>query len=482
MKKAVLDDEAALVYSLARIDLALYVATVHRTDDGKAAMPPKHLLDQVIPVLEDDRYGDTVIIAPPGSVKTNTMLGYLGQVLGNHPDWHTGYVCATGPESVKRSLALRDLIELSPEYKAIFPETTPDKYRGWSQDNWYLSRTNKMDKNPSFVGVGVGGAIKGARLHRVVYDDVSDDENTKTELQRKAVWRFLGETGKTRMHPKLGRSIMIGTREHEEDAIGYALDRGWHTVHIPALDEEGKSYWEDYFPTKYLACPNDDHNPTGQCCMKKELGTLGFARQFMGVVYNAETTRFAPGNWRRYDVAPDTWDSGCITIDTAGWDNKSDTSDYAVLAAWVKRDHDYYCLKVQRGRWLFSDVERQAIEMQAEFGLKLVVEDVPWAKPLIDRLKTATWGVIPWPVKGKSKLNRADAMVADHEAGMFWLPKKAPWVQTFIDEHAAFPDSKHDDQVDTSSMAYLYLNKKRGKVESAVKGLPFRRDWGRLSA
>ena len=87
-----------------------------------------------------------------------------------------------------------------------------------------------MDKNPTLIAVGVGGALIGSRLDKVVYDDLSDDENQRTELQRQNLWRFLAETGKTRMNPTRGRQIMIGTRWHESDAIGYAIDRGWHIL------------------------------------------------------------------------------------------------------------------------------------------------------------------------------------------------------------------------------------------------------------
>lgn len=478
MVKATLED---WVGAKSRESLAVYLGLVHQLDDGRQAIPPKHLLDKVIPALEDDSLGDTVIVAPPGSVKTNTMIGYLARYIGLHPGDHVAYVCASGPEAEQRSLAVRDTIEFSDLYKAIFP-VKPNKGRGWAADSWFLERPLVMDKNPTFKAVGVGGRLKGARVSRIVYDDLSDDENAKTEGQRSGVWRFLAETGKTRLDPQRGRQVMIGTREHEDDAIGYAIDRGWHYVHIPALNELGESYWPDRFPAAYLACPNDEH-ATGQCCMKKELGSVGFARQFMGVVFNEETTRFRPGNWRRFDN-PDDLDvtNGCITIDTAGWDQNT-KGDFACIAAWVTDGTNFYCLNVQRGRWLFSEVQNRVREMQERYELKVVVEDVPWARPLIDSLQRTTWGVIPYPVKGKSKINRVDAIAPMHEAGDFWLPKEGAWVQPFIDEHAIFPYGKNDDQVDTTSMAISFLSKNTGRRRKTFANMmPFTRDWRRLSA
>jgi len=43
------------------------------------------------------------------------------------------------------------------------------------------------------------------------------------------------------------------------------------------------------------------------------------------------------------------------------------------------------------------------------------------------------------------------------EAGFVYLPKEAPWLSTFIEEHAAFPNGTHDDIVDTTSMGLARL-------------------------
>lgn len=479
MAKTLAPEDEALLLG-AREDLGTYIALIHKTDDGLPAIPPSHLNKWVLPAIEDDSLGHTVIVAPPGSVKTNTMIGAAGWWLGRDPTMHVAYVCNTTPEAEKRSMAVRDIIEQSGMYHAAFPNAKPNPKRGWKQDGWYLERRNLADKNPSFVAFGVGGGL-GARLHRVILDDVADEENQKTELQRKYVWKWLAETVMTRLHPETGRAIMICTRWHEEDPAAFAIERGWTLVHIPALDEKGQSYWPEYFPTKFLACPNDEH-PEGQCCMKKQLGSLGFARQYMGVVHNEDTSIFKRSWWGYYDELPDLY-KGCITVDTAGWDNTKQTGDYAVLAAWYADSEErYYVDDVQRGRWSFNEVEQIALNMRSTHRLPVVVEDVPWARPLIDRLrKVLGSGVIAWKVQGRSKQNRAESVAPLVEAGQVSL-RKAAWNGQFIDEHASFPDGKHDDQVDTTSMALMYLAKNAGERKRPGIRQRFSRDWGRLSA
>jgi predicted phage terminase large subunit-like protein len=70
-------------------------------------------------------------------------------------------------------------------------------------------------------------------------------------------------------------------------------------------------------------------------------------------------------------------------------------------------------------------------------------------------------GLIPVEPDG-SKEARASAVSPFVEAGAVHLPapELAPWVVGFVEEHAAFPNSAHDDQVDATSQALnrLLLN------------------------
>ena len=473
-------EEDILIQS-ARESLGVYVGVVHRTDDGRFAIPPKHLREVVIPAIEDDSLRDTVIIAPPGSIKTNTMIGACAWWLGQDPTQHVAYVCNNSPEAVKRSLAIRDIIEFSPEYHAIFPAGRPNKNRGWAADSWYLERPNFMDKNPSLAAFGVGGGL-GARLHKLVLDDIADDDNQKTDLQRKGLHKWLGETIKTRLDAQHGRAIMICTRWHEDDPAAYAIERGWTVVRIPAITEDGESYWPEFHPLKYLACPNDEHNLYGQCCMKKELGTVGFARQYMGVVQTDDSSIFKRNWWRYYQRLPEQNLPGAITIDTAGWDTNKPTGDFACLAAAVSDGFNVYWLDVQRGRWDFNEVERRALYLQEMYGLRIAVEDTPVARPLIQSLQKVTWGVTAYPTRSRSKYNRAEAVSPYVEAGNCFLPEGAPWVAAFIDEHAVFPNGKNDDQVDTTTMLLNTLLASRRPKRKDTQRQPYRQSLERMTA
>ena len=51
------------------------------------------------------------------------------------------------------------------------------------------------------------------------------------------------------------------------------------------------------------------------------------------------------------------------------------------------------------------------------------------------------------------------AELAKFEAGLVYLPDRAPWLPEFEAELFAFPGSRHDDQIDSVSQALADANR-----------------------
>lgn len=456
----------------ARTSLGTFIGLVTKTDNGKPAIPPPHL-SRVIAALEDDTLGHTLIVLPPGGAKTNTMIAAHAWWLGQDPTAHHAYICNTGPRAQERSVAIRDIVERGPVYRQLFPNVKPAKDKGWGEGAWFLQRPNLGDKDPTMLAIGQQGAILGARLRRVTLDDIADDDNMATELQRAKLTRWIEKTLLTRMMRPSGdkpggRIVMICTRWHDEDPAAWALKQGWHYVHVPAIDDEGNSYWPELWPIEALACKNDIH-PEGRCwfngsewenCKKRELGSTGFAQQYMGVAVDEGAGIFKRA-WlgRRYRELPgDARQVGAITIDTAGWDEKSTDSDEAVVLAGYTDGVRIYVDAMVGGRMSFPEVQRAAQDMRAAHANSpIVVEDVPWAKPLIQTLSGELWGVIGWKVEGRSKENRAKAVAPAVEAGNILFREGMPGLGDLIDQLVRFPFAAHDDMVDAFVMLIMYL-------------------------
>jgi predicted phage terminase large subunit-like protein len=68
-------------------------------------------------------------------------------------------------------------------------------------------------------------------------------------------------------------------------------------------------------------------------------------------------------------------------------------------------------------------------------------------------------GIIPVNPKG-DKTARGIAVTGTIEAGDVHVSESAPWLPTFLEELAAFPNGAHDDIVDSTTQAILKLRRK----------------------
>jgi predicted phage terminase large subunit-like protein len=107
----------------------------------------------------------------------------------------------------------------------------------------------------------------------------------------------------------------------------------------------------------------------------------------------------------------------------------------------------------------------------------LLVEDKANGPAVIQELKHDIGGLIEVTPEG-GKIARAHAVSPVVESGNVYLPHPAlaPWVEALIEETAAFPNGRHDDQVDALTQALNRLRDSGGilKVpESQIVNDPF---------
>ena len=68
------------------------------------------------------------------------------------------------------------------------------------------------------------------------------------------------------------------------------------------------------------------------------------------------------------------------------------------------------------------------------------------------RANPVTGVPLPIGIKPKGdKLVRMEAQCAHFEAGQVYLPKEASWLSELLHELLAFPNARHDDQIDSVS-------------------------------
>lgn len=323
---------------------------------------------------------------------------------------------------------------------------------GKDQEKWWEASNGGL-----MQCTGVGGPITGKGFDIGIIDDpVKNAEQADSAVYRQAAKDWYDSTWVTRREPGAAE-IIIMTRWHEDDLAGYVLSKGegWERLTLPAIAEYGDPLGRA--PGEAL-CP--ERFPIDELLrIKAEAPPRWWSALYQQRPVAEEGALFKRGYWQRYDTLPELG-RGCITIDTAGWQRTDTSADYCAMAAWGQRGPHFYIADAQRGHWEFPDAVRRAKDWSVRFGWPVVVEDVPWAKPLIQALKQEIAGVIGWPVAGRgSKENRARAVQHYAEGLNCYIPEAASWLTDWIEEHAGFPNAMHDDWVDTSVMALMYLSR-----------------------
>jgi predicted phage terminase large subunit-like protein len=94
----------------------------------------------------------------------------------------------------------------------------------------------------------------------------------------------------------------------------------------------------------------------------------------------------------------------------------------------------------------------------------ILIEDKASGTQLIQDLEAeGIYGVKPYaPPPGSDKILRLHAQTAEFESGRVRVPQSAPWLDEYLRELTAFPGSKYDDQVDSTTQAIEHLKANRG--------------------
>jgi predicted phage terminase large subunit-like protein len=155
----------------------------------------------------------------------------------------------------------------------------------------------------------------------------------------------------------------------------------------------------------------------------------------------------------RYDQLPK---SGLII---QSWDvanKQGEENDYSVCTTWLIHENRYYLIYVLRCRFDFPTLRTKVSEhAKLHKASHILIEDAGVGTALIQELKMAHFSVIAVKPEYDKKIRMA-IQSAKFENGQVFFPKEAPWLADLEAELFAFPNSRHDDQVDSISQALAY--------------------------
>ena len=198
--------------------------------------------------------------------------------------------------------------------------------------------------------------------------------------------------------------------------------------------------------------------------IKRRIGSRNFSAQYQQAPVPADGNMIKRG-WLR--TCPTMPPRDAFTSVLASWDVATKTNggaDYSVGTVWGSYENRYYLLDLVRGRWEFPDLARQ-VEAQAGIWRPNVVaiEDANTGSALIQHLQGRPSFSVVGVKPRLSKDVRAAQQLPLFEAARVLLPTEAPWLDDLIAELTAFPNGRHDDQVDSVIQALQQLEERAGE-------------------
>jgi predicted phage terminase large subunit-like protein len=373
----------------------------------------------------------------------------------------------------------------------------------WFQENWgsvfqlagdaNLKHRYENDHGGHRLAVGVAGSITGEGGDFIVCDDPHNVKEAESDAMRQGVLSWFDTVLSTRANdPQRAGWVIILQRCHQDDLAGHVLEQGgWEHLNLPMEYEsdrrcetcigwrdprasEGELLWPARFGLGEVADA------------KRVLGSYAYSAQFQQRPSPAGGGIFQRHWWRYWRPAhlklppvmvrmpdgslcaiaaiplPDRFDQVLQSWDCAFKDKI--TSDYVVGQVWAALKADRFLLDQKRDRLNMPATKAAVTTMTEKWpaAATKLIEDAANGPAVIAELQHDIAGLIAVSPQG-SKSARAQAASPQIESGNVYLPHPAiaPWVDALIEECAAFPNGRHDDQVDSMSQALNRLRKSR---------------------
>jgi predicted phage terminase large subunit-like protein len=398
-----------------------------------------------------------IINMPPRHTKSE-FASYLlpAWFLGKYPNKKIIQCSNTAELAVGFGRKVRNLVD-GDVYAKIFPNVSL-RHDSKAAGRW------ATNANGDYFAIGVGGTVTGKGADLLIIDDPHSEQEAALAASDPSVYDKVYEwfTSGPRQRLQPGGSIVIVmTRWGKRDLTGRVLQSmiekdgdEWEVISLPAIMPSDKPLWPEFWSYEEL---NKLRNvlplPKWQAQYQQD------PTSEQGAIVKREWWQIWEG-----DRAPP-----CDFI-IQSWDTaftKNERSDYSACTTWgvFNLDEDpnnvnIILLDAHKERLEFPELKKRALELYHEWEPDaFIVEAKASGAPLIYELRSMGIPVQEFtPVRGNDKITRINAVADLFASGKVWCPAKR-WAEEVMEEMAAFPNSDHDDLVDSTTQALIRFRK-----------------------
>ncbi len=444
-------DRRRLLEAVLRQDLSAFIAKVFGTVVPGVSYRPNWHIEAIADRLEAVRQGRIqrlLITMPPRSLKSvAASVAFPAFVIGHDPTRRV--VCVSYAEDLAARHA-RDCraVMQADWYRAVFPKT---RLLG--------SRPSELDfettRRGGRLSVSTGGALTGRGGSLIIIDDPQKPIDALSETRRATTRDWFRNTLLSRLDDKARDAIvLVMQRLHEDDLAGAVLEQGgWSVLSLPAIAPADETI--AIGPGRvHQRQAGDALHPAREPLevlqrLKQEMGTFTFSAQYLQAPIPEE------GNLVKRDwlVSDDTPPDGGRVLQS--WDfavKEGEETDYTVCITARQVGRTITILDVFREKLDYPAQRSAVLRLARTHGASvLLIERAANGSPLVADLRHLAAPDIPTPIAVTPRGSKRERLaVQSHriEAGDLRLPRAAPWLDDFIAELLAFPNGRHDDQVD----------------------------------
>lgn len=320
--------------------------------------------------------------------------------------------------------------------------------------------------------VSLAGAVTGFGADLIVVDDLMKAADASSPVERERVRTYYEQTLLTRLNDKAtGRIVAIQQRLHEDDLAAYLVESGqFEHLNLPAIAMADEvvpiGFGEQHRRSKGAVLCQEREPASVLEQLRREMGAFAFATQ-----YQQDPT--PPGGnrvrWEWFGTYEQPQDRSCYQHIVQSWDTaltSEPTSDFSVGQTWGYLGGHWHLLDVVRERLDFPDLKHRVSGLAKRWRADVVlIESAGSGIPLLQQLRfdeerNRTFvGVKP----RIGKRERFEGQTARLETGQYSLPREAVWLEPYRKELMAFPNGRHDDQVDSLVQFLEWSGSPRGQ-------------------
>ena len=398
-----------------------------------------------------------IINMPPRHTKSEFASFLLpAWFLGRFPGKKIIQCSNTAELAVGFGRKVRNLVD-SEVYAKIFPNValrSDSKAAGrWS-----------TNANGEYFAIGVGGTVTGKGADLLIIDDPHSEQEAALAAGDPSVYDKVFEwyTSGPRQRLQPGGSIVVVmTRWAKRDLTGRILqsmtDRDgdeWEIIELPAILPSEKPLWPEFWSFDELSK------------LRIELPLSKWQAQYQQDPTSEEGALVKREWWQEWENENPPY---CQFI-IQSWDTaftKNERSDYSACTTWGvfykdenENDPHIILLDALKERMEFPELKARALEYYQEWQPDaFIIEAKASGAPLVFELRRMGIPVQEFtPTRGNDKISRLNSVTDLFASGKVWAPRKR-WAEEVIEEMAAFPNSDHDDLVDSSTQALIRFRK-----------------------